>query len=210
MAVNNEKPIAFVKFIIVATLALTFARMIMFGTSPFSGSSTAPYAFVLWIFYRFARLQPWWPFANGTPQIAKAGGTNDYQQVQIPDVFRAKASRAKPLKPGYKAPKSGVLGKVAVKRIAQEVAGPGGRTITERYAPTARSTGLTTAATDQLNYNLDNLNYNTEHMTAKEFAFSKLSNVGIRSRVVRNKTQRSKTIRAKTARVKRHELAILK
>ncbi len=210
MAVNNEKPVGFVKFIIVATLVLTVARTLMFGTSPFTSSSMVPYAFGLWIFYRFARLQPWWPFASGSPSIAKSAGTSEYEQVKIPDVHRQKANRAKPLKPGYKAPKSNVLGKVAVKRVAQEVTVPGGRVITERYSPSARPTGLTSAAKEQLNYNLDQLNYNDQHMTAKEYAFSKLSNVGIRSRVVRNKTQRSKTIRSKTTRVKRQELATIK
>lgn len=55
------EPIGFWRFVIIATVVMTILRSMLFKVS-LTGSSLFPFAVVLYLVYRIARLQPSWPF----------------------------------------------------------------------------------------------------------------------------------------------------
>lgn len=69
------EPIGFWRFVIIGTVVMTILRGIFFQTS-LTGSSLFPFAVLLYVAYRVARMQPSWPFrvpeGEGDQQVAVA------------------------------------------------------------------------------------------------------------------------------------------
>lgn len=68
------EPIGFWRFVIIATVVMTILRSILFKTS-LTDSPLFPFAILLYVAYRVARLQPSWPF--------RAPEGDEYKQVEV-------------------------------------------------------------------------------------------------------------------------------
>jgi hypothetical protein len=68
------EPIGFWRFVIIATVVMTILRSILFKTS-LTDSPLFPFAIVLYVVYRVARLQPSWPF--------RVPEGDEYKQVEV-------------------------------------------------------------------------------------------------------------------------------
>lgn len=57
------EPIGFWRFVIIASIVITTLRSLITGKPPGTGG-VLPFAFLGYLAYRVARLQPWWPFGE--------------------------------------------------------------------------------------------------------------------------------------------------
>lgn len=100
------EPIGFWRFIIIGTVVLTILRSILFKTS-LTESPLFPYAIVLYVVYRIARMQPSWPFRtpegeNNKPIVLAPTESEDlgkkFKKPITADQIKSLSSKAKPTK----------------------------------------------------------------------------------------------------------------
>lgn len=122
MASNESKPIGFIRFIIVSSIILNVLRAIFMKTSLFGGrTSMIPFAIALWIFYRYAREQVWWPFA-----------TVERSQPLVSKKITAPQIRVTPVSSTPIRPKMANLEAEKVHRMPNKLPRSGGMTHVER------------------------------------------------------------------------------
>ena len=161
--------IKFWNFILVTTVLITLLR----GGSNFFGNffSTLPFSFFLWVGYRLARLQPWWPF-----------GTADDSQSRFEAVAKlfSKVAPDEKLSPTIQQMARQTLASRNQKAtiVAKKVTKPAFKPVAESFAHRS----VPSAAKEPESFRV---------------LSETVSNVGVRTKAVRAKVVRQKAVRSK-------------
>ena len=174
---NKSSPVGFWRFVVVSSVVIGILRQLMFGSGLKSDfTSLFWFSASLWVAYRVARLQPWWPFRD----ISEASGESEYRQVQMPVSNQESAPREARLR--------NPLTAEDLRRDFKRQAAKAARKVLKKVAPiyTPPEPAMAMAG-----------GFDVASRMSPRLPSGPVSSVGVRSKTVRSKVARRKTVRTK-------------